>query len=88
MCGSSTHAISAGPSLSAFRILPDGETFAQVYRLATRAGTHNQVVVVPSPDDVGSYQRESFIGTLGIMPSLRRAAPGLASTSFRIEEAL
>lgn len=71
-----------------FPYLPEDETFGQVYRLATRSGTHNHVVVVPSPDDTGSYQREAFIGTLGVMPSLRRAAPGLASTSFKIEEAL
>lgn len=72
----------------AFPYLPEDETFDQVYRLATRSGTHNHVVVIPRPGDLGSYQREAFIGTLGMMPSVRRVAHGLASTSFKIEEAL
>lgn len=71
-----------------FPYLPEDETFDQIYRLATRSGAHNHVVVIPRPNDLGSYQREAFIGTLGMMPSLRRVAPGLAGTSFKIEEAL
>lgn len=71
-----------------FAYLPDVQTFADVYRIATRSGIHNQVVVVPHPDDLDTYQREAFLGTLGVMPTLRRNAPGHAGTNFKIEEAL
>lgn len=71
-----------------FDYLPDAATFRDVYRIATHAGTHNQVAVIPDPDDLDSYQREAFIGTLGQPPSLRRPAFGFAATAFKIEESL
>ncbi|WP_156387666.1 hypothetical protein [Methylobacterium sp. Leaf399] len=62
--------------------------FRDVFRIATRAGRHNQVVVVPSPDDLDGYQREAMIGTIRQAPSLRRLSSPAISTSFVVEESL
>jgi len=71
-----------------FDYLPEAETFRDVYRIVTRSGIHNQVVVAPNPSDPGTYQRDAFIGTLGVLPSLRRPVFQRAATSFKIEEVL
>ncbi|XYD07423.1 hypothetical protein R1A27_20145 [Methylobacterium sp. NMS12] len=71
-----------------FDYLPEAETFRDVYRIATRSGTHRQVVVIPNPADPDSYVREAFVGTLGTPPSLRRPSAGEAATAFKIEEVL
>ncbi len=71
-----------------FAYLPAEPSFRDIYRIATRSGRHNQVVVLPKPDDPTSLQRESFIGTLRQMPSLRRRKGAWISTSFQIEETL
>lgn len=62
--------------------------FRDVFRIATRAGRHNQVVVIPAPDDTDAYQREAFIGTLRQLPSLRRFSYAAITTSFVVEESL
>lgn len=71
-----------------FDYLPEVETLRDVYRIATRSGIHNQVVVVPDPTDAANFQRDAFIGTLSVPPSLRRSAFRHVSTSYKIEEVL
>ncbi|MGA4552387.1 hypothetical protein [Methylorubrum aminovorans] len=71
-----------------FDFLPEADTLRDVYRIATRSGIHNQVVVAPDPSDITNFQRDAFIGTLSVPPSLRRAAFQRVSTSYKIEEVL
>lgn len=71
-----------------FDNLPEAETLRDVYRIVTRSGIHNQVVVAPDPSDIASFQRDAFIGTLSVLPSLRRSAFQRVSTNYKIEEVL
>jgi hypothetical protein len=71
-----------------FDYLPEAQTFQDVYRIATRSGTHRQVVIIPNPGDPDSFAREAFVGTLGTPPSLRRPTFQGVATAFKIEETL
>lgn len=71
-----------------FDYLPDTQTYTDIYRMATRNGRRGQVVVVPNPGDPDSFEAEAFIGTFGVLPSLRRNAFAAAATNLKIEEVL
>jgi hypothetical protein len=71
-----------------FGRLPDTTSFAEVFRIATRSGLHNQVAVIPNPDDPNTFQREALLGTLRQLPGLRRFSTPDFATSFVIEESL
>ena len=71
----------------AFPFLADSE-FREIYQIAVRSGIHNQIVVVPNPGDPSTFLREAFIGTLGVMPSLRRMSTPNIATEFVAKESL
>jgi len=64
------------------------EALTELLKVATRSGTHRQVVVIPNPGDPESFAREAFVGTLGTPPSLRRPTFQGVATAFKIEETL
>jgi hypothetical protein len=71
-----------------FSRLPDTISFAEVFRIVVRSGLHNQVAVIPNPDDPNTFQREALLGTLRQPPSLRRYSMPQFATSFVIEESI
>ena len=71
-----------------FDALPEEATLRDIYRIVTASGVHNQVVVVPDPTDTDNVQRDVFIGTIAVLPSLRRSTFRRVATSFKIDEAL
>lgn len=70
-----------------FSYLPDSE-FREIYQIAVRSGISNQVVIVPNPGDPSTFLRESFFGTLGQVPSLRRMTMPRIATEFVVKESL
>lgn len=70
-----------------FSYLPESE-FREIYQIIVRSGIHNQVMVVPNPDDPSTFLREAFFGTLSQPPSLRRMASPYIATEFVSKESL
>lgn len=58
-----------------------------IRRIRALSGTHNQVLVVPDPDDVTNYFARNFLAYMRTPPEIALLPAGFASTAFELREA-
>jgi hypothetical protein len=71
-----------------FKLMPEETAAPDLFHMIMRTRRSQQVVIVPQPHKLDTYQREAFIGTLRQLPSLWREVFERVNTDFVVEESL